>query len=69
MRFPKMYISGAPIEQEGPCMVSYKLVKSPSFALALWRGLDKQNEQKLFFKFRKVEAKYREMCYFDKYRI
>ena len=36
MCFSKMYIFGAPIESEGPGMVSYEFVKSPRFARAWW---------------------------------
>ena len=34
LRFPKMYIFGAPIDSTGPGMVSFKFVKSPSFERA-----------------------------------
>ena len=41
MRFSKLYIFGAPIESEGPGMVSSKFVKSP-------RGLDKSQVSYLY---------------------
>ena len=51
MRFPKMYISGAPIDPTGLGMLSSLFVKSPSFfrgpsgARAL-RGLDNTKERR-----------------------